>query len=107
MEPTHLYFLGEAALANGFRLAGFEVYPDADIESVETLLRGLIEARSHAFVVLDHRLAETDNAVVRQVRMEGGRILLTQVPPLNAPDSMHSSIDVHIAQLLGEQENTQ
>ncbi|MCP3878497.1 MAG: ATPase, partial [Sulfitobacter sp.] len=35
------------------------------------------------------------------VRSEGGRILLTQVPPLNQPDAMHSSVDDRIEQLLG------
>lgn len=105
MEPTGLYFLGDAALANGFRLAGFEVYPDADVAAVEHLLRRLIDARSHAFVIVDHRLAESDSKLLEHVRLEGGRILLTQVPPLSSPDAMHSAIDERIALLLGNQRN--
>jgi len=78
MADTHLYFLGEAALANGFRLAGFHVY---------------------------HRtLYESDLNVLAELRGEGGRVLIAQVPPLHDPDAMHSPVDNRIAQLLGQSE---
>lgn len=98
---TRLCFLGNAALANGFRLAGFEVYPDAAVATLDYLLRELREQREHAFVILDHALAESDSRELREVRGEGGRILVTQVPPLNQPDELHSSVDSHIELLLG------
>ncbi len=101
MESTRLYFLGEAGLANGFRLAGFEVYPDADVRTLDRLLGELCERRQRAFVILDHALADFESKMLQQVRAEGGRILLTQIPPLNAPDDHHSCIDREIARLLG------
>ncbi|MBF0255706.1 MAG: ATPase, partial [Gammaproteobacteria bacterium] len=57
MEQTKLYFAGEFGLANGFRLAGFEVLADASIEQLEALLLRLREQRVAAFVVLDQKLA--------------------------------------------------
>ena len=101
MEKTRQLFLGDASLASGFRLAGFEVFPDADIDRLEQLLGQLRNNRSAAFVVIDQRLAQSDSRILEEVRREGGRILLTQVPPLTSPDQMKSSVDDHIGQLLG------
>jgi vacuolar-type H+-ATPase subunit F/Vma7 len=101
MEKTRQLFLGDANLATGFRLAGFEVYPDADVEQLDRLLDSLVSSRSHAFVVIDQRLADSDSRRLQAVRQEGGRILLTQVPPLNQPGQMTSSVDERIQQLLG------
>jgi vacuolar-type H+-ATPase subunit F/Vma7 len=101
MDNTRQLFLGDASLATGFRLAGFEVVPDAAIEQLEQLLTELRSSRTPAFVVIDQQLAETDSRIVDEVRSEGGRILLTQVPPLTQPERMKSSIDEHIQQLLG------
>jgi vacuolar-type H+-ATPase subunit F/Vma7 len=101
MEQTRQLFLGDASLATGFRLAGFEVYPDADVAQLDDLLGRLQAARTPAFVVIDQRLAESNSRRLHEVRHEGGRILLTQVPPLTHPEEMHSSVDDHIRQLLG------
>lgn len=101
MDNTRQIFLGDASLATGFRLAGFEVYPDAGEAELDDLLEALQTSRSHAFVVIDQDLAESASKRLAEVRREGGRILLTQVPPLNQPDKMHSSVDEHIQQLLG------
>lgn len=101
MEPTRQLFVGDASLATGFRLAGFEVFPDADIDQLDHLLEQLQTSRTPAFVVIDQRLAETDSRRLREIRHEGGRILLTQVPLLTQPDAMRSSVDDRIQQLLG------
>jgi vacuolar-type H+-ATPase subunit F/Vma7 len=104
MEETRQVFLGEAALATGFRLAGFEVHPDAGIEELESMLDQLRATRTPAFVVIDQRLAETPSRRLDEVRAEGGRILITQVPSLTEPDAMRSSVDDRINQLLGIEE---
>lgn len=101
MTDTRQLFLGEANLATGFRLAGFEVFPDADVDQLDAVLQKLLNERTPAFVVIDANLGAAESKKLRQVRSEGGRILLTQVPLLNAPEQMHSEIDDHIQQLLG------
>ena len=101
MEKTRQLFFGDANLATGFRLAGFEVFADAGITQLEQTLSQLRAARTSAFVVIDQRLAESDSDLLEEVRREGGRILLTQVPPLTHPEQMKSSVDDHIQQLLG------
>jgi len=104
MEKTRLYFLGDAALANGFRLAGFHVYADASEEQLEDLLRSLQESRQTAFVILDQTLYDSQLEILAEVRGEGGRILISQVPPLHDATAMHSPVDKRIAQLLGQPE---
>ena len=101
MENTRQLFVGDASLASGFRLAGFEVFPGADIDRLEQLLNELRNTRASAFVVIDQQLAESGSDVLEEIRREGGRILLTQVPPLTRPEQMKSSVDDHIQQLLG------
>lgn len=104
MQQTALYFLGEAALANGFRLAGFEVFPDAGEPELESLLRRLLDRRETAFVVLDQTLYGSDLSILAEVRGEGGRILLSQVPPLHDVTAMDSPVGKRIEQLLGQSE---
>jgi vacuolar-type H+-ATPase subunit F/Vma7 len=101
MEKTRQLFLGDASLATGFRLAGFEVMPDADMAQLDRMLDQLVASRTPAFVVIDQQLAASGSRRLEEVRREGGRILLTQVPPLTQPEQMHSSIDDRIQQLLG------
>ena len=101
MDNTRQLFVGDASLATGFRLAGFEVFPDAGIDRLEQLLNELKNSRTSAFVVIDQQLASSDSRILAEVRREGGRILLTQVPPLTHPEQMKSSVDDHIRQLLG------
>ncbi len=101
MDQTRQLFLGDASLATGFRLAGFEVFPDADAAQLDQLLSELLATRNPAFVVIDQALAASESRRLEEVRREGGRILLTQVPPLTRPEQMHSAIDDRIQQLLG------
>ena len=101
MEQTRQVFLGEASLATGFRLAGFEVHPDADAAELDALLEQLQATRTPAFVVIDQQLAESGSRRLDAVRQEGGRILLTQVPSLARPETMRSAVDDRIQQLLG------
>ena len=101
MEQTRQVFLGEASLATGFRLAGFEVHPDADVTELDALLEQLQIARTPAFVVIDQQLADSGSHRLDAVRREGGRILLTQVPSLAHPETMRSAVDDRIQQLLG------
>jgi len=101
VDETRQIFVGDAALATGFRLAGFEVLADAGVAELDDILAELQNTRAHAFVVIDQQLAESESQRLAEVRREGGRILLTQVPSLTEPDRMHSSVDNHIQQLLG------
>lgn len=90
---TRMIFMGEAQLADGFRLIGFETWADPSFDEVEKLVRDLIVRRQNVFLVVDRRIADAELPSIMRVRKEGGHIVVTPVPPLNQPDSFHMRID--------------
>ncbi|MEW7978456.1 MAG: ATPase [gamma proteobacterium symbiont of Phacoides pectinatus] len=102
-RATRMLFLGDATLTDGFRLIGFETRADPTEEELEEILHQLVTDRQNAFVVLDHRLSTSSAPLLARVRAEGGRIIITEVPPLDAPEQFHCKIDDEVRSLLGEQ----
>jgi len=103
-EPVvraRLLFFGEQALTEGFGLIGFETFADPTAEVLDRVLTELIQTRSTALVLLDHRTAKLTSRMLPRVRREGGRILVTEVPSLRSPDDYHSDIDTQVSLLLG------
>lgn len=90
VHRTRLLFLGEDSLGDGFRLIGFEVFPNPADEDVERLLRELSATRQNAFVVVDQRILGAGIPTLQQLLREGGRILITAVPPLKDPTRLSS-----------------
>ena len=83
---TRLIIMGGAELTLGFRLIGFETYPDATVEDVEDVL---------------HELARSGAKSLDIVRNEGGRIVVTEVPALSAPDDYHPEVEDVVRSVLG------
>lgn len=98
---TRMLFLGDAALTDGFQLIGFETWADPSVKELDQVLAELVEKKTNAFVILDSKLAQQNSSMLRRVRAEGGRIIITEVPPLNEPGDMHSEIDSQARSLLG------
>lgn len=100
-NPTRMLFLGDAALTDGFQLIGFETWADPSTTELDRVLAELVEQKVNAFVILDSRLAQQNSPMLRRVRAEGGRIIVTEVPPLNEPGDIHSEIDDQARSMLG------
>lgn len=99
--PTQMLFLGEQALADGFRLIGFETHPDPSPEDVDKRLRELRRERARAFVVVDEALMQADIPALRQVRREGGRIVVIAVPGLQGDPKLHSDVAARLSAMFG------
>lgn len=105
-----LIAMGQKALTNGFALLGFEAFPDANIESVEKILTELLATKESALVFLEHSLtnntattpAHTASALL-QARREASQIIITEIPPLNAPDTYCPLVEELIQKVLGAQ----
>jgi hypothetical protein len=65
-----------------------------------------VNNRTNAFVILDCHLAEKNARILGRVRTEGGRIVITEVPPLNEPDRFDSQIDRQVKSMLGSEQVT-
>ncbi len=100
-HTTRLIFMGEAALCDGFRLIGFETHSDPDLETTQRLLGELVKQRQHAFVVIDQRISRSGASMLQQIRHEGGRIVLAEVPSLNNATEFHSPLDEQLRRLIG------
>lgn len=101
---TRMIFLGESALADAFALIGFETYVDPGDEQVEKILRGLHDGRQKAFVVLGRECSAASTPTLKRLRAEGGRVVISRIPPLNNPTCVRSEVDERIAMLLGNTE---
>ena len=80
--------MGGAALMQGFALIGFETWPDADETVLQEVLTELLRERQRALLLLEPRLARCDCAPLRIVLNEGGRIVVSEIPPLDAPERL-------------------
>lgn len=98
---TRLIAMGSSALMEGFALIGFETWPEAGADDVERVLTDLVRRRHRALIFLEPRLARAGGPVLQKVRNEGGRIVITEVPPLQAPGEYHPEVEDLVVSLLG------
>lgn len=100
-KPARLIVLGSAGLAGGFGLIGAEVHPDADAAQLERVLEDLAKSGDAALVLLETYLAHGHGAWLEQLRNEGGRIVITELPPLAAPQEYAPAVDGVVRAVLG------
>jgi len=98
---ARLVVLGSAGLTEGFSLIGAEVYPDANPAKVEEVLAQLVKEGSQALVLLESGLAHAGGTWLNRLRNEGGRIVVTELPPLSAPHDYAPAVDEVVRAVLG------
>jgi len=103
VPPTRLIALGSAALVDGFNLIGIETVRNATPEMLEELLAGLIQRQEKALLFIEHDLARSQGPWLKRVRNEGGRIVVTEMPPLHAPEDYHPPVEDVVRAILGPQ----
>lgn len=96
-----MLFLGDDSLADGFRLIGFETFPNPDPAVVERVFRELIRTQAKAFAIVDDRVMGQDIPALAQVRREGGRIVVVAIPPLKEPPRLTSEVAQRLQALFG------
>ena len=98
---ARLVVLGSAGLADGFSLIGAEVHADADSATVEIVLEQLAHSGDAALVLLETPLAHAGGPWLNRLRNEGGRIVITELPPLPSPQDYAPAVDEVVRALLG------
>jgi vacuolar-type H+-ATPase subunit F/Vma7 len=96
-----LVVLGSAGLTEGFSLIGAEIYADADPAKVEEVLGQLVKSGDQALVLLETHLAHAGGHWLNRLRNEGGRIVVTELPPLAAPNNYAPAVDEVVRAVLG------
>ncbi len=98
---ARLVVLGSAGLADGFSLIGAEVHADATPAKVEEVLRELVNRGDEALVLLESYLAQAGGYWLDRLRNEGGTIVVTELPPLAAPETYAPAVDRVMRAVLG------
>ena len=92
---------GSAALMDGFALLGIQTHADPAASEIEDYLDGLVRARERALVFMQQDLAQADIPAVRQLRQQGGSILICEIPGLQAGGDYRPQVDQLIRRVLG------
>jgi vacuolar-type H+-ATPase subunit F/Vma7 len=98
---ARLVVLGSAPLTEGFSLIGAEVHPDADPAVVEQVLGQLVSDGSSALVLIESDLSRAGGQWLDRLRNEGGRIVVTELPALSAPERYAPAVDEVVRAVLG------
>jgi vacuolar-type H+-ATPase subunit F/Vma7 len=98
---ARLVVIGSAGLADGFSLIGAEIYSDADSSMVNEILAQLVKSGDEALVLLESHLAHAGGHWLDRLRNEGGRIVVTELPPLSAPYDYAPAVDDVVRAVLG------
>ncbi len=98
---ARLVVLGSAGLVEGFRLIGAEAHADADPATVDAVLGQLVQDGAAALVLLESHLAQAGGPWLDRLRNEGGRIVITELPPLTAPHDYAPAVDKVVRAVLG------
>ncbi|MEW8507005.1 MAG: V-type ATP synthase subunit F [Candidatus Thiodiazotropha sp.] len=103
---THMVrniFVGSHALTDGFRLIGFETLTDPDTATLDELLSRLLQDRERALLIIEQSVNRLGSKLLDQIRIEGGHIVLSEVPSLHNPEEFHSELDEQLKKLTGGQ----
>ena len=93
--------LGGAALMQGFALLGAETHEDATPEDVERVLADLLRSQDQALVFVENVLVTRGGHYLDRVRREGGRIIVSEIPPLDAPESYRPPVEALVVRVVG------
>lgn len=100
-SAARLVVLGSGALTTGFALIGAEVHADASDATVEIVLEQLAREGEAALVLLETPLAHGTGYWLNRLRNEGGRIVITELPPLPSPHAYSPAVDDVVRAVLG------
>ena len=93
--------LGGVALMQGFALLGAETYEDATEGDVERVLADLVRGHDQALVFVENSLVRQSGHYLDRVRREGGRIIVSEIPPLGAPENYRPPVEALVTRVLG------
>jgi vacuolar-type H+-ATPase subunit F/Vma7 len=98
---TRMIVMGSAALTQGFAMIGFETWADATDAELDEVLTELLQTNQNALVLLEPYLARCSCSSLAKVRNEGGRIVVTEIPPLEMPEDYHPEVEDLVCSVLG------
>ncbi|MCP4389862.1 MAG: hypothetical protein GY802_16325 [Gammaproteobacteria bacterium] len=93
--------IGNSALMDGFALLGIQTYADASADEINAVLTELSRNRERALVYLQQDLMSAGIPMIEQLRIQGGSILLCEIPDLHTADEYQPAVEKLIGRVLG------
>ncbi len=93
--------IGNSALMDGFALLGIQTYADAGADVINAVLSELVRNRERALVYLQQDLMSADIPMIQQLRIQGGSILICEIPDLHTADDYQPEVEKLIGRVLG------
>ena len=93
--------IGNSALMDGFALLGIETYADASADEINAVLTDLVHQRERALVYLQQDLMSAEIPMIQQLRVQGGSILICEIPDLHTADDYQPEVEKLIGRVLG------
>lgn len=100
-NKTRIIAMGSALLMEGFALVGVETWPDAQPADVEALIGELRRERQPAVVLLESELMHGAGSVQAGAGRGSERIIITEIPSLQAPQEDRPAVERLIREMLG------
>ena len=93
--------IGDPALMDGFALLGIQTYADENPDQIDAMLTELVRRRERALIFIQQHLMSADIPMIPQLRMQGGSILICEIPNLAAADDYQPAVEKLIGRVLG------
>jgi len=93
--------IGDPALMDGFALLGIETYADQSADQTNAMLTELARSRERALIFIQQDLMSADIPMIQHLRMQGGSILICEIPNLPAADDYQPAVEKLIGRVLG------
>jgi vacuolar-type H+-ATPase subunit F/Vma7 len=93
--------VGNSALMDGFALLGIKTYADESAVTINAMLTELARSRERALVYNQQDLIGAEIPMIRQLRIQGGSILICEIPNLHSADDYQPEVEKLIGRVLG------
>ncbi len=93
--------IGNSALMDGFALLGIRTYADASADVINAVLSELVRNRERALVYLQQDLMSADIPMIQQLRIQGGSILICEIPDLHTAEDYRPEVEKLTGRVLG------
>lgn len=93
--------IGDSALMDGFALLGIQIHADESAQQINSVLAELARSHERALVFIQQDLMRADIPMIQQLRMQGGSILVCEIPNLSAATDHQPAVEALIGRVLG------